>query len=148
MRGLLIDFFAVKPYANSNQRDWSFKDYAILKHGNMGQCINVAPAHASSGLTSKSARMKANVIRSFGLLIHLTNAGQQMDRFIKAARASAIHLLPTYALAQEQTPTSDTPLAQALTPTLWFELELFHADVVIILATSSRGRCNDVAPAI
>ena len=71
-----------------------------------------------------------------------------MDRFIKAARASAIHLLPTYALAQEQTPTSDTPLAQALTPTLWFELELFHADVVIILATSSRGRCNDVAPAI
>ena len=37
-----------------------------------------------------------------------------MDRFIKAALASAILLLPTYALVQEQTPTSDTPLAQAI----------------------------------
>ena len=37
-----------------------------------------------------------------------------MDRFIKAALALAFLLLPTYALAQEQTPTSDTPLAQAL----------------------------------
>ena len=37
-----------------------------------------------------------------------------MDRFIKAALASAFLLLPTYALAQEQTPTSDTPLAQAI----------------------------------
>ena len=37
-----------------------------------------------------------------------------MDRFIKAALASAFLLLPTYARVQEQTPTSDTPLAQAL----------------------------------
>ena len=37
-----------------------------------------------------------------------------MDRSIKAALASAFLLLPTYASAQEQMPTSDTPLAQAL----------------------------------
>ncbi len=41
-----------------------------------------------------------------------------MDRFIKAALASAILLLPTYALVQEQTPTSDTPLAQAAAPVI------------------------------
>ena len=43
MRGLLIDFFAEKPYTNSNQRDWSFKDDAMHKHGNMGQGIYVDP---------------------------------------------------------------------------------------------------------
>ncbi len=49
------------------------------KHGNMGQGIYVDPAHASSGLTSLSARTKANVIRSVGLSIHLTNAGHSMN---------------------------------------------------------------------
>jgi hypothetical protein len=37
-----------------------------------------------------------------------------LDNFIKAALTSASLLLPTYALAQEQMSTSDTPLVQAL----------------------------------
>ena len=44
MGGFLIDFFGEKPYTNSNQRDWSFKDDAMHKHGNMGHGINVDPA--------------------------------------------------------------------------------------------------------
>ena len=63
----------------------------------------------------------------------LTDAGSH-----KTSRCSAGRTEPS---------TVPTDLTQD-TPTLWFELELFHADVAIILATSSRGRCNDVDSAI
>ena len=58
--------------------------------------------------------MQLEQSRIYKNAINVTKRKHKMDNFIKAALASAFLLLPTYAIAQEQTPTSDTPLAQAL----------------------------------